>query len=105
MKQNCAFQHHDGCAKVVAVDYRKLDAALAGELGQVSPASNLQVFIHTAEALTEAQTTELAALGVPVASAEPRILTATVSPDAVEKLSELPWVKRIALARKLRPLG
>jgi hypothetical protein len=86
------------------MDYRKIDAALAGALEESTGASTLQVFIHSAAPLTEAQGAELAALGVPVLTAGKTVLTATVRSDLIAKLSELPCVSRISLARKLRPL-
>lgn len=87
------------------MDYRKLDAALAGEIESAAPEAKLNVFIHTAVPVTEAQAAELAALGVATSSQPSKILTAAVSAETLGKLSEVPWVSRIALARKLRPLG
>ena len=86
------------------MDYRKLDAALAGEIESAASKRELNVFIHTAAPVTEAQAAELAALGVATSSQPSKILTAIVPADTLGKLSELPWVSRIALARKLHPL-
>ena len=87
------------------MDYRKLDAALAGEIEGVSPEAKLNVFIHTTLPVTEAQAAELAVFGVATQGQPSQILTAAVSRETVGKLSELPWIKRVALARRLRPLG
>jgi hypothetical protein len=86
------------------MDYGKLDAALAGEIENVAPEAKLNVFIHTAAPVTDAQAAELAALGVAAAPHPSKIFPGVVPTDALGKLSELPWVSRIALARKLRPL-
>jgi hypothetical protein len=86
------------------MNYRKLDAALAGELEHAGDAAMLNVFIHTGDAINETQAAELAAHGVNIASPQQKIVTAAVGPKALDKISQLPWVSRIALARKLRPL-
>jgi hypothetical protein len=82
------------------MDYKKLDAALARELEQ--PGS-LTVFIHAAAPLQPDQAAELASVGV---SSRPgdRILTASLSAEAVAKLSEFPWIEQISLSQKRRPL-
>ncbi len=88
-----------------AMDYQKLDAALASEIDGAAPTAKLNVFIHTASPMTDAQAAELAALGVATQSQASNILTGIVPANSLGKLSELPWISRIALARKLRPLG
>ena len=86
------------------MDYRKIDAALAGALEETPRAPTLQVFVHSAAPLTEEQGAELTRLGVPVLAAGKTVLTATVPSDLIDKLSELSSVSRISLARKLRPV-
>ena len=85
------------------MDYQKLDAALAGELGRASRETAHAVFIHAAAPLNAGQAAELAAIGV---KTEPggRIFTATVPVERVDKISELPWIAQISLAKKRRPL-
>lgn len=87
------------------MNYEKLDAALAGEVGEAAADDELQVFIHTAAPLEKNQQAQLQSLGVSAASPSRQVLTASVSAAALERVSELPWVQRIALARKLRPLS
>jgi hypothetical protein len=82
------------------MDYKKLDAALAGELER---SGSLTVFIHTTAPLKAEQAAELASVGV---SSQPgdRILTASLSAEAVAKLSDLSWIEQISLSQKRRPL-
>jgi hypothetical protein len=81
-----------------------VDAALAGEIEFASPTAKLNVFIHTTQPVIEAQAGEMTAPGMATESQESKILMAVVPADVLSKLSELPWVNRIALDRKLRPL-
>ena len=87
------------------MDYRKLDAALAGEIESAAPEVKLNVFVHMAMPVTKEQAADLAALGVVTSSQASKILTASVPVKTLGKLSELACVSRIVLARKLRPLG
>jgi len=85
------------------MDYQKLDAALAGEVERASRETAHNVFVHAAAPLNAGQAAELAAMGV---KSEPggKIFTATVLSEAVDKLSELPWITYVSLAKKRRPL-
>jgi hypothetical protein len=87
------------------MDFRKIDAALAGELERDPKARSLNVFIHTASGLAESQAAQLTDLGLKISPGTQRVITADVSPEMVDTLSELPWISRISLARKLRPLS
>jgi hypothetical protein len=89
------------------MDYSRIDAPLGAALAE-SPAkdqSNLTVFIHTHHELGEAESAELRSLGIDQDSVKKRIVTATVSPNVVDKLSHKPWIRSIKLSQKLRPLG
>jgi hypothetical protein len=85
------------------MDYKKLDAALAGELERTSREASLNVFVHATAPLSAGQTAELASIGVAGQPGE-RILTASIAPEVVSKLSELPWIEHISLAKTRRPL-
>jgi hypothetical protein len=85
------------------MDYSKVESALAAELERSPSNRSLSVFIQAKTPLLEEQVAELRSLGVTSVQGD-RIVTAFVSPDAVAKLSDLPWVEQISLAKKRRPL-
>lgn len=85
------------------MDYTKVESALAAELERSPSDRSLSVFILTKNPLLGEQVAELRSFGVASVQGD-RIVTAFVSPDAVAKLSDLPWVEQISLAKKLRPL-
>jgi hypothetical protein len=66
------------------------------------PFANIEEQLHTELRWLE-QAAQLAFVGV---SSRPgdRILTASLSAEAVAKLSEFPWIEQISLAKKRRPL-
>ncbi len=88
------------------MDYSKIDAPLGEALGETDAKDdpNLTVFIHANRGLDEHEIRELAGLGVECGKRGQRIITATLSPAAVQKLSRKPWVRSIRLSQKLRPL-
>ena len=85
------------------MDYRKLEAALASELADAPRDTTHSIFVHTTAPLDANQSAELAAVGV---KGQPggQIFTATISGESLDKISELPWIKSISLAKKRRPL-
>jgi hypothetical protein len=85
------------------MDYSKVEAGLAAELEGSQADRFLSVFIQTKNPLLGEQVAELRSFGVASVPGD-RIVTALVSPDAVAKLSDLPWVEQISLAKKRRPL-
>jgi hypothetical protein len=85
------------------MDYSKVEPALAVELERSPSDRSLSVFIQTKSPLLGEQVAELRSFGVASVQGD-RIVTAFVSPDAVAKLSDLPWVEQISLAKKRRPL-
>lgn len=84
------------------MNWGKLDAGLASALGHVDPAQrSLSVFVHIEVAGADAGVCDRLGLG----PAGEGIRTATLSPDQVAELSELPWVRRLALSGRVRLLG
>jgi hypothetical protein len=89
----------------VAMNYQKLDTALAIALNNVhNPEEpSLTVFIHTESAPDAAATTLLESLGISVTSGQ-NMFSATLSANSISQLSEQSWVKYIKLSQTLRPL-
>lgn len=87
--------------RVLIVDYGKLDAALILELEQAG--TQLLVFIEAGAVPTPSQSAELTSLGVAASPSPQRVFPARVASDKIDGLSELPWVRRITLSRKLHP--
>jgi hypothetical protein len=89
------------------MDYSKIDAPLGEALAERSAKDepDLTVFIQADRDLSKKEAIELKALGVDHDAAQGRIITATVSPTTVDKLSHKPWVQTIKLSQKRRPLG
>ena len=89
------------------MNYEKLDAELTAELEQaaeISKATELPVFIYLAHALGPAEIAFLKGLGV-TGDFSDEIITANVSPRAIDELSEQPWVRYLKLSRSRRPLA
>jgi hypothetical protein len=86
------------------MDYAKVDAALALALqASTQPdARTLPVFIHTEVAPTDEQRVFLQRAGVASAVLGKRIMTATLSPRAVEQIAEQGWVRYLKLGSALR---
>ncbi len=68
-------------------------------------APRLSVFVHLSPDASEADRAVLVGLGVPPAAARSGIATATLSPQAIDELSEKPWVRQLRLSQRLRLLG
>ena len=84
------------------MDWSKVDAALAGALAGAGEA-RLTVFVHVDP--EAADYSVLARLGVGECGRPPGgVLTAEVSPDEVAALTDHPWVHRLRLSHRLRPL-
>jgi hypothetical protein len=88
-------------------NYRKLDAKLAAALDEAQNPEEpaLSVFIHISPAPDSSAATFLQEIGVKVTSPRQQIVTAKVSPRAVEELSKQPWVRYLKLSQKLRLLN
>jgi hypothetical protein len=85
------------------MDYNKVESALAVELERSQSDRSLSVFIQTKNPLVGEQVAQLRSFGVASVQGD-RLVTASVSPQAVAKLSDLLWVEQISLAKKRRPL-
>ena len=87
------------------MNYDKVDATLASALQQFSAASsNLEVSVRTVAPLNSAQEAELERIGVRGAQAGRTIFSASLSRDALDQLSEKPWIRLLSLAQQLRQL-
>ena len=84
------------------MDYSKLDGALVAALraAQDPEGSRLTVFVHTAGVPGPNETALLQSLGVEPAAGR-SILTAELSPSAIDSLSAQSWVRSIRLARRV----
>jgi hypothetical protein len=85
------------------MNYQKLDANLVLALDEVSDTElvSLVVFIYTETNLNSTATAVLENLGVSGVSREQDLFTATLSPDQIAQLSDLPWVRLIRRSQKL----
>lgn len=86
------------------MDFAKLDAALASAVqASTQPdARTLPVFIHTDGEPTAEQRVFLLQAGVAAAVLGKRIMTATLSPRAVEQIAGQAWVRYLKLGSALR---
>jgi hypothetical protein len=90
------------------LDYRKIDAALANALHEIQDPTKqvLNIFVQTDAELEPAELEFLKEKGVNVKANSnrnaPQIFTATLSTNAIEELSDQPWVKYLELAQKLK---
>lgn len=86
------------------MNFTKLDIALILALKQIKDPSKpcLVVFIHTEPILDSAAIALLESLHVSDITAERDVFTATLSPNAISRLSEQPWVQYLKLSEKLR---
>ncbi|HEY9636985.1 MAG TPA: hypothetical protein V6D14_26530 [Coleofasciculaceae cyanobacterium] len=87
------------------MNYQKLDPALAIALNDVQNPEerSLAVFIHT-EPVPEAASSLLQSLGVSGVTTGRKVLTATLSANAISQLSDQPWVQYLKLSQTLRLL-
>ena len=87
------------------MQYSKTGAALAAALAKTREGKSaaLDVFVHTAAIPTGGQRSSLEDLGVAIAPGA-TIFTARLSPQAIEELSQQPWVEALRLSQRLRLL-
>ncbi|UKO96203.1 hypothetical protein [Nostoc sp. UHCC 0870] len=85
------------------MNYQKLDASLVLALDEVLDPNlvSLVVFIYTENNLDSTATAVLENLGVSDVRSEKDVFTATLSPDQIAQLSDLPWVRLIRRSQKL----
>jgi hypothetical protein len=90
----------------VAINYRKVDAALAAALDRTDPAGRepLVLFVHLDPDLTPDQVAALAAAGVNT-SAGRAIATASLTPRQIEAVTGYDCVRFLRLSSSRRPLG
>jgi hypothetical protein len=86
------------------IDFAKVDAPLAATLEESKGNELLNVFIRTHDPISEAEQQQLSEVGVECVSRGTKVITATLSADAVRKLTQEPWVSAINLAQRLRPV-
>jgi hypothetical protein len=86
------------------VDYRKLDPALAIALQDAPNLDDptLLVFVHTERPPGAQEAAALERHGIRTGDGRGPF-TATLSPRAVEDLSDQPWVRSLKLSQRLRP--
>ena len=86
------------------MDYRKIDAALAVALQETPNRDDpsLLVFVHTERPPCEQEAAALERHGIRTGDGRGPF-TATLSPRAVEDLSDQPWVRSLKLSQRLRP--
>ena len=94
------------------MNYRKIDPALAAALedfdaaGEKALASQqLSVFVHVNPKSPARQRAALARLGLPKSATAGGIATASLTPNAIAKLSEHPSVTQLRLSAPLNLLG
>ena len=92
------------------MNYQKLDPALAMALTEPDEVPDAEdaafiVFISTTQDPEPDEISYLEALGVSGVTADQRIFTAILSADAVDDLSEQPWVQFLELSKELELLN
>ena len=89
------------------MNYQKIDSGLAGALEDASnpDVRNLIVFVQTVGPLSQDQSNLLRQYGVSDVDSSRQIFTATLSPRAVEEISDQPWVRFLKLSNRLHALG
>jgi len=90
---------------LMAVDFAKLDAPLAAKLTESEAGSMLSVFIRTHQPVSDTERVKLEQAGIGTVSRGAKVITATLSADAVRKLTQEPWVRAINLSQALRPVN
>ena len=86
------------------IDFSKVDAPLAATLEEGKGNELLNVFIRTHDPISEPEQRRLSEVGIESVSPGTKVITATLSADAVRKLTQEPWVSAINLAQRLRPV-
>jgi hypothetical protein len=87
------------------MNYRRLDAALSSVVSEEALADEprFEVSVRTVQPPDDVQQEELQRLGVRGVSARDRIFSARLGLQALDELSEKPWVRLVSLARVLDP--
>lgn len=88
------------------MDYKKIDAALAGTLKDADDPRERRfiLFIKTFRVLSHDEANILKALGAK-GDVNDQLFTATLSLNEIDELSEYDWIQSIRLSRKLHFSG
>ena len=87
------------------MDYAKLDAGLAAAIEAPGDGTaGFVVFIRSNRVVGEREAAALRSAGIEAPTPGKRILTATLGPEAIGRLTDEPWVTSISLSRKLNLL-
>jgi hypothetical protein len=86
------------------MDYRKLDAKLSEALAENDEGARYEVFVEIAPDLAPHEVTRLEQLGVRRKSDLDTVVTASLGRKDLNDVSELPGVRQVRLARRLRQI-
>ena len=86
------------------MDYRKLDARLSEALTEKDEGARYEVFVEIAPDLAPDEVTRLEQLGVCRKSDLDTVVTAHLRRKDLNDVSELPGVRQVRLARRLRQI-
>jgi hypothetical protein len=87
------------------MDYSKIDAPLAAQLKSKAPNEVFSIFIGASKDLGDPEHSYLRKFGINFPSANiPKVFSATVSAQAIDELSEQPWIRYLKLSTKLRTM-
>jgi hypothetical protein len=84
------------------MDYTKLDARLSEALADSDARAGFDVFVEISPDATADEMDRLARLGVSRLSGDETIVTARLSRDQLDRVSELSAVRQVRLRRRLR---
>jgi hypothetical protein len=87
------------------MDFNKLDAGLVSVCGGAArrPARFLEVFVETTDPPTDEQAALLRTAGVLAVPPGRRVFTARLTPQDLDRLSEMSWIEMITSAEQLYP--
>jgi hypothetical protein len=86
----------------------KIDAALAAALSQAEETPEepvLEVSVRARSPLTAKQVQELETFGIQNDNPRRTIFYARLPVGSLRALAQKPWIQRVSLAQKLRPVG
>jgi hypothetical protein len=88
------------------MNWQKVDASLAGALGDVEDPEvpEFDVFVHLASDLDAAESARLQRFGIGGMPSGRKIITAKLSARAIDELSDQPSVSSMSLSRRLNLL-
>jgi hypothetical protein len=84
------------------MDYSKIDAPLAAQLKSKDPDELFPVFISVSKDIGEQEQSFLKRIGIMSSVANMRIFSATIPSQAIDELSEQPWIRYIKLSTALQ---